>query len=100
MLFVNDIAKIVHGVSCEYLGIPNKNIGDAFLIVWKIPPHLLNKKYRIKHKKSFVINSLADFSLIAILKIILRLNSEESIIKYRNDQQIIEHNEKVSSSKK
>jgi class 3 adenylate cyclase len=37
MLFVNDIAKIVHGVSCEFLGIPNKNIGDAFLIVWKIP---------------------------------------------------------------
>jgi len=37
MLFVNDIAKIVHGISSEYLGIPNKNIGDAFLIVWKIP---------------------------------------------------------------
>lgn len=37
MLFVNDIAKVVHGISCEFLGIPNKNIGDAFLIVWKLP---------------------------------------------------------------
>ena len=37
MPFVNDIAKIVHGMTIEYLGIPNKNIGDAFLILWKIP---------------------------------------------------------------
>jgi hypothetical protein len=37
MLFTNDIAKIVHGITVEYLGIPNKNIGDAFLIVWKLP---------------------------------------------------------------
>lgn len=37
MIFVNEVAKIVHGVVNEYLGVPNKNIGDAFLLVWKIP---------------------------------------------------------------
>jgi class 3 adenylate cyclase len=42
MLFVNDIAKIVHGITVEYLGIPNKNIGDAFLILWKIPQQELD----------------------------------------------------------
>lgn len=36
MVFVNTIAKIVHGVACEYLGSPNINVGDAFLVVWKI----------------------------------------------------------------
>ena len=34
MLFVNNIADIVHSISDRYTGSPNKNIGDAFLIVW------------------------------------------------------------------
>ena len=37
MVFVNQIARIVHSIAYEYLGMPNKNIGDAFLLVWKIP---------------------------------------------------------------
>lgn len=35
MLFVNEIAEIVHGIADHYSGAPNKNIGDAFLLVWK-----------------------------------------------------------------
>jgi hypothetical protein len=37
MAFVNEIARVVHGETHEYLGDPNKNIGDAFLLVWKFP---------------------------------------------------------------
>ena len=37
MLFVNTIAEIVHGLVDQYAGNANKNIGDAFLVVWKIP---------------------------------------------------------------
>lgn len=35
MLFVNAIGKIVHGIVNTYSGAANKNIGDAFLMVWK-----------------------------------------------------------------
>ena len=35
MLFVNTIAGIVHGQCVKTGGEPNKNIGDAFLIIWK-----------------------------------------------------------------
>ena len=35
MLFVNEIGEIVHGVVDKYQGAANKNIGDAFLLVWK-----------------------------------------------------------------
>ena len=35
MVFVNEIAEIVHGTVDSYLGSANKNIGDAFLLVWK-----------------------------------------------------------------
>eukprot|EP01136_Pigoraptor_vietnamica_P007889 Opistho-1_new@42546 len=35
MLFVNQIADVVHSAVCRNSGSPNKNIGDAFLLVWK-----------------------------------------------------------------
>lgn len=35
MLFVNEIGEIVHGIVDSYSGAANKNIGDAFLLVWK-----------------------------------------------------------------
>lgn len=35
MVFVNEIAQICHEVVNRVGGNPNKNIGDAFLLVWK-----------------------------------------------------------------
>ena len=37
MVFVNTIGGIVHSVVDAFAGSANKNIGDAFLLVWKIP---------------------------------------------------------------
>ena len=36
MIFVNNIGEIVHCMVDRYLGAANKNIGDAFLVVWKL----------------------------------------------------------------
>eukprot|EP01065_Artemidia_motanka_P020808 TRINITY_DN24836_c1_g1_i1.p1 TRINITY_DN24836_c1_g1~~TRINITY_DN24836_c1_g1_i1.p1 ORF type:complete len:1291 (+),score=371.94 TRINITY_DN24836_c1_g1_i1:72-3944(+) len=36
MFFVNSVAQIVHGTVGECGGQPNKNIGDAFLSVWRL----------------------------------------------------------------
>ncbi|CAD7957137.1 unnamed protein product [Amoebophrya sp. A120] len=36
MLFVNRISEIVHTVTDAHCGSPNKNIGDAFLLVWRL----------------------------------------------------------------
>jgi class 3 adenylate cyclase len=41
MVFVNQIAEIVHSQVDKYLGAANKNIGEAFLLVWKFPEELL-----------------------------------------------------------
>lgn len=35
MIFVNEIAEVVHSLVDFYSGAANKNIGDAFLMVWK-----------------------------------------------------------------
>ena len=35
MLFVNEIGELVHSVCDHYSGAANKNVGDAFLLVWR-----------------------------------------------------------------
>ncbi len=35
MVFVNTIGETVHSITDKYNGSANKNIGDAFLLVWK-----------------------------------------------------------------
>lgn len=37
MKFVNKISSVVHKAVYRYGGSANKNIGEAFLLVWKIP---------------------------------------------------------------
>lgn len=56
----------------RYAGAANKNIGDAFLLVWKMP----EDKYTIDESDNSVdfkdksyISILADFSLISFMKI-------------------------------
>ena len=36
MVFVNTVAGIVHFATNKYSGAVNKNIGDAFLLVWRV----------------------------------------------------------------
>ena len=42
MVFVNTIAFIVHRIIDELHGSANKNIGDAFLLSWKMPESVVN----------------------------------------------------------
>ena len=50
MVFVNKIAEVVHKTVDKFGGSANKNIGDAFLLVWKIP--------NVKKKKNFLTTLL------------------------------------------
>lgn len=43
MKFVNTTAEIVHGVAKLHRGFPNKNVGDAFLMVWRPPKETLEQ---------------------------------------------------------
>ena len=72
MLFVNNIGDIVHTITDRYLGAANKNIGDAFLLVWRI----VDSKYSINESTNEItfsdqqyISILADFSALAFIRI-------------------------------
>ena len=36
MVYVNKIGELVHGITVGYYGMANKNVGDAFLLSWKL----------------------------------------------------------------
>ena len=65
------------------------NIGDAFLLVFKIPESEIikdeNGNLSIDNCNP-KINNTAEFSIISMLKIIYRLNTESSIMKYNKSK--------------
>ena len=86
MLFVNKIAYIVHKTVDKFMGEANKNIGDAFLLLWKFDKEdietLPHQEFIIK--RNIQTKNLSDFALISFIKIICSINSQEEILNYRN----------------
>ncbi|CAK82558.1 unnamed protein product (macronuclear) [Paramecium tetraurelia] len=89
MVFVNSIAEIVHAMVNRYQGSANKNIGDAFLLVWKVSDHSwYEENGKIKWKNYEQINMIADCSLLSFMKIFAKINREPKILEYRNDARL------------
>mmetsp|Transcript_91581 Transcript_91581/g.144750 ORF Transcript_91581/g.144750 Transcript_91581/m.144750 type:complete len:956 (-) Transcript_91581:109-2976(-) len=78
MVFVNRIAGVVHSCINEFFGNPNKNIGDAFLLVWRLSGHTQRKQQR-----------LADMSVISFVKIIATINKSPLLAEYRSHPKLV-----------
>jgi len=99
MIFVNEIAHIVHQIVDFFSGAANKNIGDAFLLVWKykngkekqnvdyITDH---KTKEIKIKKTNYVKQRADMSLLSFVKIIGSIKVNRNLEKYRHNERLKE----------
>ena len=70
MLFVNRIAFIIHGIVVQCSGAANKNIGDAFLLTWKIP----------QDSEPHAVSALADQALLAFCKTMVELGRGQEFI--------------------
>lgn len=85
MIFVNEIAKIVHSKVNQFMGSPNKNMGDAFLLVWKFTKDSILEDIdtqEILLDKNYHTNALADMSLISFLKIIAEIHKNPKILAF------------------
>jgi class 3 adenylate cyclase len=101
MSFVNQIAEIVHCNVVKYGGFPNKNIGDAFLFVWKFqrsqgPLLQILDKSNFKHYVKSLPFSLqneimttCDLAIYSVLKIICHINTFKQILKYRKQKEML-----------
>ena len=72
MLFVNRIAHILHSIVVQCDGAANKNIGDAFLLTWKLNP----KKLGSCEEHGFA----GDKALYSLLKTMVEMNRHEDFI--------------------
>ena len=93
MSYVNEIAELVHGVVDKFSGTPNKNIGDAFLFVWKFSNKSvrMNQKTReLLPKPEVAVRQLADMSVISFLKAMGTVRKSMILDKYRKREDIRE----------
>lgn len=80
MQFVNKIASIVHNTVDEFCGNPNKNIGEAFLMVWKFPEsEILGDRKHPKLTESQTVSCISDMALMCFIKIIARIHKQPEL---------------------
>lgn len=92
MLFVNEVADIVHGMVDRFSGAANKNIGDAFLLVWKFNAEDVeeDENGELITKKNARNAQYADMSVISFLKIIADIRKSHKLERYSQNKQILE----------
>lgn len=90
MLFVNQIAEITHSQVDKYGGSANKNIGDAFLLIWKYknPEDFTTNQPIEQIQISHQNRQIADMSLFSFLKIIAKINKFSHILEYSKNPEL------------
>ena len=88
MLFVNEIGDICHGIVARYSGAANKNVGDAFLLVWKFEKddQYVNKDGDLELKQNQRVCQISDMSVMSFLLLISGLKRSRKMIKYNNHE--------------
>lgn len=99
VIFVNRVAEIVHKSVDKFGGATNKNIGDAFLNVWKFPD-LNSKKEKYEASPSNIFSkTVADKAVLSFLYVIRAIKCTQDILDYSEDVRIIEAFEKKGGYK-
>ena len=75
MLFVNRIAHILHSIVVQCDGAVNKNVGDAFLLTWKIDIHNI-----ITNRSPEDHNYTADKALYSFVKTMIEMSRHEDFL--------------------
>jgi class 3 adenylate cyclase len=97
MVFVNEIADIVHSCVDKFAGSTNKNIGDAFLLIWKFPhleKILENEESQVdpmailKNADPISTSLIADQAVLGYLNIIKKINKSPTILAYKKNADI------------
>ena len=90
MIFVNQVAEIVHQITSDFCGSANKNIGDAFLLVWKLEDRFVKEEVNkqgvkeLKLKNVNRINQICDMVLICFIRILIEINKSYKLAEYRH----------------
>mmetsp|Transcript_90346 Transcript_90346/g.255832 ORF Transcript_90346/g.255832 Transcript_90346/m.255832 type:complete len:1006 (-) Transcript_90346:28-3045(-) len=72
MVFVNQVGEIVHGCVDDFHGAPNKNIGDSFLVVWRLSGVAPERQTK-----------LADMAIMSFVRIQAEIHKSRVLAVYR-----------------
>lgn len=91
MVFVNEIARIVHSIADQYYGAANKNIGDAFLIAWKFEntDFAIENDCIVRNPGSIKAFVYPDIALLSIVKVLIRINRDSNVLSYRSNAKLL-----------
>jgi class 3 adenylate cyclase len=122
MTFVNSIARIVHDEVTRWGGTCNKNLGNAFLMVWRIGDEATLAEYRgvgrrasdrstgsdgpdhhrvprkvikrgdIDLRRIPGLDILSDKALVGFLKVVVEINRDLQLLAYRSDPRLCGEN--------
>lgn len=72
MIFVNEIAEIIHETASEYGGNINRSMGNSFLIVWKYDKEFVSREIGKRNSKrlSTLLMSNNNFNLLHIERLL------------------------------
>lgn len=78
MVFVNEIAAVCHKEVYEHLGSPNKNVGDAFLLVWKFGQEDIKvteteEQALLELIPSTRVSQMADLAVLSFVRMIAEI---------------------------
>ena len=90
MVFVNKIGEVVHSTVDKYAGTANKNIGDAFLLVWKFPEEEQRSASEAQVGPDFdhIRSCLADMSIISFVKILIEIQKSARMDAYNHNPRL------------
>merc|ERR1719453_2407441 len=78
VVFVNQVAGITHRIVDDHLGAANKNLGEAFLLVWRIG--------RYSHD---VRSKIADLAVMSSIQITAELSRDFQLAEYQEHPAIL-----------
>ena len=92
MEFVNTIGKIVHMETHLHGGSANKNVGDAFLLVWKFPEDVtledVERPERAPPARRAAVAKVCEGALASFVAIIAGLRRSAKLNAYSNDARL------------
>mmetsp|Transcript_18206 Transcript_18206/g.33850 ORF Transcript_18206/g.33850 Transcript_18206/m.33850 type:complete len:952 (+) Transcript_18206:62-2917(+) len=111
MTFVNNVARIVHEQVTRWSGTCNKNLGNAFLMIWRIgdEDELVDGNTRkrltssasggggedektghinVDLKRLPGLDTLSDKALFGFLKVVVEINRDPAVLGYRSDKRL------------
>lgn len=81
MLFINEIAYIIHMYAYVYQGAANKNVGDAFLLVWKVAENT-------DECLAIDLQLSSDLAVLSLAKMLAGIRKSPFLVKYRQNAKL------------